>query len=301
MAEPDPASPDLADAVDVFTAVRSRLFGVAYRMLGSVAEAEDVVQDVWLRWQESDRDTVRDPVAFLVTATTRACLNVLQSARARRETYAGPWLPEPVDTSADPALGAERDEALHVATLMLMEKLAPPERAAYILREAFDYPYGLIAETIQVSDVNARQLVSRARRHLNVRRAAPASSAEQKRLLAAFIEAAQTGDMASLEELLAADVVSYTDGNGMRNAAPHPVAGSRNVARFVRAFRHRFWPDSVVSWITANGQPGALVSRGGTVVAFLTVAASSGGIDEVLWVLTPEKLTHIASLHQLAD
>ena len=286
---------DLADAEEVFTGVRPRLFGLAYRMLGSVAEAEDVLQDAWVRWQATERDGVREPAAFLTTMVTRMCVNVLQSARVRRETYIGPWLPEPVDTSADPALGAERGEALQVATLMLMEKLPPPERAAYILREAFDYPYELIGETIAVSDVNARQLVSRARKHLAARRGEPASTDEQQRLLTAFVAAAQTGDMSDLEELLAADVVSYTDGNGMRNAAHIPVVGRETVAKFVRAFARRWWRNTTVTWITANGQAAALISQDGTLAAFLTVAASAEGIDELLWVMSPDKLTHIAT------
>ena len=127
------------DGLSAFLSVRPRLFGIAYRMLGSAAEAEDIVQDVWVRWQTADRSVVRDAAAFLVTTATRLAINVMQSARSRRETYVGPWLPEPVDTSADPGLGAERGEALELGVLVLLEKLSPTERAAYILREAFDY------------------------------------------------------------------------------------------------------------------------------------------------------------------
>lgn len=163
----DDSSTDLEQATAEFIAVRGRLFGIAYRMLGSSSEAEDIVQEAWLRWQTADRSAVVDPAAFLATTTTRLCLNALQSARARRETYVGPWLPEPVDTSADPHLGAERGEALELATVMLMEKLQPTERAAYVLREAFDYPYARIAEIVQVKEANARQLVSRARKHID--------------------------------------------------------------------------------------------------------------------------------------
>lgn len=202
------ASSDLNAAAEVFAAVRPRLFGVAYRMLGGVADAEDIVQDVWLRWQTCDRSAVRDATAFLMTATTRMCINTLQSAHSRRETYAGPWLPEPVDTSADPALGAERTEALKFATSMLLEKLPPAERAAYILREAFDYPYDLIARTIRVTEVNARQLVSRARKHLATDRCESASPADRHRLLTAFVTAARAGDMAALENVLAADAAA---------------------------------------------------------------------------------------------
>ncbi|MDQ7906072.1 sigma factor [Phytohabitans sp. ZYX-F-186] len=141
VAEPGGAD-DLEEAAAVFTSLRPRLFGIAYRMLGSASEAEDLVQDVWLRWQAYDRAAVVNPGAFLATTATRLAINALQSARARRETYIGPWLPEPVDTSADPYLGAERGAALELATLVLMEKLTLTERAAYVLREAFDYPYG---------------------------------------------------------------------------------------------------------------------------------------------------------------
>ncbi len=139
------------DGVSVFESVRPRLFGIAYRMLGSAAEAEDIVQDAWLRWQGTDRSAVADPPAFLATATTRLAITFVQSARSRRETYIGPWLPEPVDTSGDPRLGAERAEALEFAVLLLLEKLSPTERAAYILREAFDYSYDQIAHTANIS------------------------------------------------------------------------------------------------------------------------------------------------------
>lgn len=152
---------DLSEAAAVFTGVRPRLFGIAYRMLASVSEAEDIVQEVWLRWQGYDRSTVREPGAFLAKTTTRLCINEAQSARARRETYVGPWLPEPVDTAADPLLGAVRGEALEFAILLLLEKLSPPQRAAYVLREAFDYPYDQIADIVQLSEANVRQLVSR--------------------------------------------------------------------------------------------------------------------------------------------
>jgi len=155
------------DGVSVFEGVRPRLFGIAYRMLGSAAEAEDIVQDAWLRWQGTDRTAVVDPPAFLATTTTRLAITFAQSARSRRETYIGPWLPEPVDTSGDPRLGAERAEALEFAVLLLLEKLSPTERAAYILREAFDYSYDQIAHTIRSTEANARQLVSRARKHIS--------------------------------------------------------------------------------------------------------------------------------------
>ncbi len=291
----DGSSADLDQATAEFVAVRRRLFGIAYRMLGSRTEAEDIVQETWLRWQNYDRSKVVDPAAFLATTTTRLCLNALQSARARRETYIGPWLPEPVDTNADPHLGAERGEALEIATLMLLERLPPTERAAYVLREAFDYPYAQIAEVLQVKEDNARQLVTRARRHIADERRAPVDSAEQKRLLEALVAAAQQGDLQRLEKLLADDVVSYTDGNGMRGAARKPVRGKTVVAKFLTAFAPTFWPGTQLTWIEANGQASVLISRADIVVALLAVTASAEGIDRLMWVMSPEKLSRIST------
>jgi RNA polymerase sigma factor (sigma-70 family) len=191
------------DALLAFQRVRPRLFGIAYRMLGSAAEAEDLVQDVWLRWQLADRSLVRDAAAFLTTTVTRLAINVMQSARSRRETYVGAWLPERVDTGADPRAGAERGQALSLALLLLLETLTHTERAAFILREAFDYPYRDIARLLCLEEANARQVVTRARLHLANRRRSPASSTEQRRLLDAFNAAAQHGDVPRLEGLLA--------------------------------------------------------------------------------------------------
>lgn len=218
----------LDEAAAVFTAVRPRLFGIAYRMLGSVGEAEDLVQDVWLRWQTTDRGVVVHPAAFLATTTTRLAINALRSARARRETYVGPWLPEPVDTSADPYLGAERGEALELAALLLMEKLTPNERAAYVLREAFDYPYGQIAEILGSTEPAVRQLVSRARRHVTGERRVPVSPAAQRELLTSFLTAARSGDMTRAGD----DVRGRRDQPVRRQRRPprRPPAGRRGGA-----------------------------------------------------------------------
>jgi RNA polymerase sigma-70 factor (ECF subfamily) len=194
--------------LSAFLSARPRLFGIAYRMLGSAAEADDVVQDVWLRWQMADRSLVRDSAAFLVTTATRLAINVVQSARSRRETQVAPWLAEPVDTSADPGVGAERREALESGVLLLLERLSPAERAAYILREAFDYAYRDIANLLRLEEANARQVMTRARHHVANGRRTPASSAEQGDLLDAFIAAARHGDVAGLEGRLASHLVS---------------------------------------------------------------------------------------------
>ena len=277
------------------------MFGIAYRILGSAAEAEDIVQDVWLRWQTTNRSAVMNPAAFLATATTRLAINLAQSAYSRRETYIGPWLPEPVDTSADPHLGAERGEALELAVLLLLEKLSPTERAAYVLREAFDYPYREIAEILQLEEPNTRQLVTRARRHISDGRRIPVSSIEQRRLLEAFIAAARTGDIAALEGLFASDVVSLSDGGGIVRAARVPVAGHERVAKFIAALASHFWTDVRLSWIQTNGQSSVLISRGDAPVTLTTIDASERGIEQILWIMRPSKLIAISKIAARAD
>ncbi|MFF0794116.1 RNA polymerase sigma-70 factor [Streptomyces spiralis] len=278
-----------------FIAARPQLFGIAYRILGSATEAEDIVQEAWLRWQNTDRADIHEPTAFLTTVTARLAINHAQSARVRRESYIGPWLPEPVDTSGDPHLGAERAEALDLAVLFLLEKLNPVERAAYVLREAFDYPYQQIAEILETSEANTRQLVSRARKHLSSQRREPVSSTAHRRLLEAFVAAAQTGDLSALEGVLTADVVSYADGGGMRGASRIPVVGRPHVSKYVAAFAPRFWPERDIRWVEANGRPAALVSAGGTPVALLSIEVSAVGIERLMWVLNPTKLASYAA------
>jgi RNA polymerase sigma-70 factor (ECF subfamily) len=198
------------DGLSAFLYARPRLFGIACRMLGNAAGAEDIVQDVWVRWQTADRSTVRNPQAFLVTATTRLAINVLQSARARRETWACPSLPEPVDTSADPSRRTERNESLNGAVRLLLERLSPLERAAYVLREAFSHPYREIADILRVEEANARQLVTRARERVSSDRRAPVSPKEPRRLFDAFVAAARKGDFTSLESLFGSNLNGWT-------------------------------------------------------------------------------------------
>lgn len=277
--------------MELFSEVRPRLFGIAYRMLGSAVDAEDLLQEVWLRWQNYDHAEVKNPAAFLATVTTRLAINAGQTARARHETYVGPWLPEPVDTSSDPQLGAERDAALEIAVLVLLEKLTPTERAAYVLREAFDYPYPQIAEIIQVSEASARQLVSRARKHLAAERRTPVTPEEQRRLLTAFIAAAKNGDMAELEKLLAADVVSYADSNGaVRMASKVPLFGLPVVAKVIVAYAHSFWEGVDVTFTEVNGLPAAVLRKDGQPYGVVSISTSENGIDQVLWLMNPEKL-----------
>jgi RNA polymerase sigma-70 factor (ECF subfamily) len=207
----------------------------------------------------------------------------------------GPWLPEPVDTSASAELGAETQEGLAVAMLVLLEKLTPMQRAAYVLREVFDYPYDEIAAILQLGAANVRQLVTRARKHLADERRTPVGPDEQKRLLEAFIAAAQKGDLAALERLFAADVASYTDSNGrVRMAARVPVHGRERVAQLVAGFATRFWPGTTLTWLETNGQASVLVRRDGAAVALASIEASAEGIERIYWMMSPEKLAMLA-------
>jgi RNA polymerase sigma-70 factor (ECF subfamily) len=202
----DPATLD--ETARHFMEVRPRLVAVADRMVGNMAEAEDVVQDVWLRWQGLDRSGIRSATAFLTTMTVRLAINCTQSSRVRRETCVEPWLPERVDAGADPWEGAEWDETLSLAVLHLMEKLNPTERAAYILREVFDYPYARVAAIVQTSEVNTRQLVSRARKRLSTERRQYIDQGDHRRLTKAFLKAARSGDIPALETILTEHVAS---------------------------------------------------------------------------------------------
>jgi len=284
----EPGRPDAAEST--FTALRPKLMGIAYRVLGSRIDAEDVVQDAWLRWRASDREAVRDPAAFLATTTTRLALNVAQSAHSRREKYVGQWLPEPVDTRDDPALGAERSEALELAILLLLEKLGPRERAAYVLNQAFGYPYAQIAEMLDTTEPNARQLASRARKMLTRERREAVSAEEHRRLFEAFLAAARAGDRAGLEQLLVWDAVSYADGGGIAAAAPNPVSGRERVAKFVVGALTKTWSGAVFDAVEMNGRAAVRASRDGETLGILTIGASADGIDRVLWVLNPHKI-----------
>jgi RNA polymerase sigma-70 factor (ECF subfamily) len=271
------------------------MFGIAYRMLGSAAEAEDVVQDAWLRWQAADRSDVREPGAFLATIVTRLALTALDSARARREVYVGPWLPEPVSTAADPAIGAERAEAMSLAVLLLLERLTGAERAAYVLHEAFGYPYARIAEVLETSEANARQLGSRARTHLERERGAVVGRGERERLLGLFLAAAQSGDLAALEAALAEDAVSLSDGGGIVSAARKPVHGRERVAQLILGVLEKFGQGIVPVPVEANGELAMLGMRDGHPVALWTVDIAPEGVRRLLIVMNPRKLEPFAA------
>lgn len=257
---------------DPYDEVRPRLFGVAYGILGSFAEAEDVVQDTWIAWSTADHSNVRDPHAYLVRTVTHRALNAIRAQRNRRESYVGPWLPEPVDTGPGPEQSAEVADAVTFALLVMMEQLSPLERAAFVLRVAFDVPSAEIGRTLQRSPAAVRQLVSRARAHL----AGAGAGVEQgrsryaidpaghRRVAESFVAAMRDGDTDGVLRLLAPDVTLVTDGGGQVQAALRPIVGADNVIRFFTGLAARY-PDWAARLSQLNHLPGLVVEAGGTV------------------------------------
>jgi RNA polymerase sigma-70 factor (ECF subfamily) len=248
-------------------ALRRHGFGVAYRMLGSVSEAEDVAQEALLRLTRQD-GPIDEPAAWITTVATRLSINVLKSARARRESYVGPWLPEPLleDPAPGPASRAELAESLSLALLVLLERLTPVERAAFLLREVFGYEYSQIADVIEQSEVNTRQLVTRARKHLEASRPRfDADDAARDALLERFLAAAEEGDVEDLEELLAKDAVLYADGGGKVMAAQEPLFGAALIARYMAGVAQvrRAFGEFEIRLVRVNGQPGRVLLGAG--------------------------------------
>ena len=283
----------LPETVDEFQEQRGRLFGIAYRMLGTATDAEDVLQDAWLRWQGVDRDRVTDPAAFLARTVTNLCLTALSSARARREVYVGPWLPEPVLT-ADGDLGPLDDvvlrESVSFGLLALLERLAPAERAAYVLREAFAYSAREVAELIGTTEANARQLHARARRHVAGAPSREVDPAQWQELIARFLLAARNGDVAGLEALFAEDVVSRADGGGVIHAARRPVRGRNDVARYLVGLVHRFQMESRPVLVEVNGVPAIALVEGARLRGVLVLHTDAGLLTGLDLVVNPEKL-----------
>ena len=292
--------------------LRRHGFGIAYRMLGSVSEAEDIAQEALLRLT-SQEAAIDEPAAWVTTVATRLSINVLRSARARRESYVGTWLPEPLveDPAPGPASRAELADSLSLAMLVLLERLTPVERAAYLLREVFGYGYAEIAEIIEQSEVNSRQLVTRARKHLEARRPRfDADEAARDALLVRFLAAAEEGDLAALEELLANDAVLYADSGGKARAPAEPIVGAELIARFMAAVAqiHPPFGEFESRLVRVNGQPGRVV-RGPAegypeeeipeqegdvrVWSVLAVDVVDGRIQTVRIVRNPDKLGHL--------
>jgi RNA polymerase sigma-70 factor, ECF subfamily len=288
----------VAAAEQELEAIRKRGFGIAYRMLGSVAEADDVAQEAMLRLARAD-DDVEEPLAWITTVATRLSIDVLRLTRKRRESYVGPWLPEPlIDGEApDPGARAEAAESLSQAFLIVLERLTPVERAAFLLREIFDYEYPKVAEIIDRSEANARQLVVRAKKHLDANRPRFDADIELRdRLLARFIAAAEAGDLNELESLLAEDAALYADGGGRVTAARKPIIGRARLARVVAKLERKSRPYGPFSdeRVHIGGQPAHIRRFPNDAILYVrSIDVVDGLIQAVRVVLNPEKLAHM--------
>jgi len=293
-----------------FEPYRRRLLGLAYRMLGSMADAEDAVQETYLRWHAADRDRVSDPRAFLMTTTTRICLDLLTSARARHEQYVGPWLPEPVvDTAAlGPDSRTELAEDLSIALLLTLDRLSPLERAAFLLHDVFDFSFAEVATTLDRSEAACRKLATRAREHVRALRPRGATvppvrageiDAKHAQLISAFAAATQSGDLNALTQLLASDVRIVTDGGGKVRAALNVVEGADHAARFLidvtRKRPDAWWRDDFrPRFAIINGLPGIVVDAPEGPVQTAAFEIESGAIRALYVVRNPDKLRHLA-------
>lgn len=278
------------DATDAFVAHRSLLFTVAYEMLGSAADAEDVLQETWLRWSQADHDGVRDPRAYLLRITTRLALNQVRTLSRRRETYVGPWLPEPLLTTPDIAGDVELAESVSTAMLLVLETLGPVERAVFVLREVFALPFGEIAQILDRTPEAVRQIAVRARGHVHARRPRQQPSArEQRAVLERFHATLAGADLQELMDALAPDVVLLTDGGGVRKAALHPIRGADKVIRFLLGVMPQN-ADYRVDALPVNGGIGMCLVQGDTLDTVATLRITDGRISELYLVRNPHKL-----------
>ncbi|MCA2219642.1 RNA polymerase sigma factor SigJ [Nonomuraea aurantiaca] len=286
---------------------RSLLTGVAYRILGSVADAEDVVQEAWLRWSGVDETTVADPRAYLVRVASRLAIDRLRWAKSRRESYVGPWLPEPISTAPDVAEHAELADSVEFALLVVLETLSPLERAVFVLREAFDLPFSEIAEVIGRAEPATRQLARRARDHVQEKRPRfDVDRGERRRITERFIRASTSGDLDGLIELLSTDVTLVSDGGGKARSPLRALTGAANVTRFLTSITT---PDGVAKFMasigasdcvtlsydlaTVNGAPAIVVSAAGRVVTVISLLVTDGKIDTIYLIANPDKITHL--------
>jgi RNA polymerase sigma-70 factor, ECF subfamily len=290
--------------MESFESYRSYLFSIAYRMLGSAMDAEDTVQETYLRYQSTPPESITSPKAFLTTIITRLCMDQLHLARRKREVYPGPWLPEPIITattleSIDPAERVDREESISLAFLMLLEQLQPLERAVFLLREVFDYDYAEIAAFLGKSEVTCRQWFSRAKKHLADHRPRFSAPPEtQKQMLRSFQRALQAGEMTALMNMLAEDVTFWADGGGkVKGVATHQLFGRDVVIPFMLSntpnFRNTLPPDSRVELAEVNGQPALITRSGDRALAVLTIDVEADQIKAIRFVANPDKLAHV--------
>ncbi|MGW5361023.1 RNA polymerase sigma-70 factor [Actinopolymorpha pittospori] len=283
-------------ATETFLAHRNLLFTVAYEMLGSAADAEDVLQETWLRWVEVDLEQVRDQRAYLVRITTRQALNRLRTMRRRREAYVGPWLPEPILTTPDVAEDVELAESVSIALMLVLETLSPTERAVFVLREVFDVSYDEIAVAVDKSPAAVRQIAHRARAHVDARRPREVVSSSQTRAaLESFQRALETGDMQGLLDVLAPEVVLVSDGGGIKQAARRPVIGADKVVRFIVGGIGRTEAMITTDATVVNGNPALLFRLDSQVDGVMAIRVEDGHITGLYYVRNPEKLSRVES------
>lgn len=289
-----------APATEEFQTLRPLLFSIAYRMLGSATEAEDVVQDAYLRYAGADQEEIRSPRSYLSTVVNRLCLDRLKSGRARREQYVGPWLPEPVITSGqdnDPLRDVEKQETVTLAFLRVLEALSPTERAVFLLREVFEYPYEEIAGVLELTSANCRQLFHRAKERVRQERPRFAPAPERQQLLIQrFLQAMQGGSVHAFEALLAQDVTFHSDGGGKVSAARKPLHGSHAVARFLFAIAQLLGerPEFAVAVETVNGLPALVLWNGKVLDSIYALHADGDQITSIEAIRNPDKLTYAA-------
>jgi len=295
-----PNNPEILIRLATFDQYRSLLFSVAYRMLGSVADAEDMLQETFIRWQQAPDAEIRSPRAFLVTIISRLCINHLQSARVQREEYVGQWLPEPIITGpgSDPLEIIRVDESLSMAFLVMLERLTPVERAVFLLREVFEYEYSEIAAVLGQSEANCRQILSRAKQHVSAIRPRFKTSLRKKSdLLERFLKATSSGDMEGLVALLSNDVVLHSDGGGKAIAVPNLIQGADNVARGIFGGLRKVLPKNLVRRVMEiNGEHGLVSYLDGKPHSVLTLGAGEGRIHAIYILTNPEKLAHLPGL-----
>lgn len=283
----------------IFTSARPLLFSIAYRMLGSVADAEDIVQDAYLRWQAALEVDVRDPRAYLATIVTRLSINQLRSARSQRETYVGPWLPEPLvtDHATDPSEPVELAESLSMAFLVMLERLSPLERAVLLLRDVFDFEYAEIGRIVDKSEANCRQLLVRAKKHLGAAETRfDVDRAQAERLMQRFTQAAGAGEIDGMVAVLAEDITLWADGGGkVKGAALRPIHGAEAVARFVAGVLQRFVPaERVMRAAEINGEPAYIVYASGELLAAMIFHIQHDRIHTIYAIGNPDKLRAVA-------
>ncbi len=286
--------------MESFETYRSYLFSIAYRMLGSAMDAEDMVQETYLRYQTTPPQTIHSLKAYLTTILVRLCMDQLQLARRKREQYVGPWLPEPIRTAetpeaADPEKQVEMEESISLAFLVLLEQLQPFERAVFLLREVFEYEFAEIATMLDKSEAACRRSFSRAKLHLAAHRPRfPASPETHRQLLTAYFQAVQNGEMTALKDQLAEEVTLWADGGGkVKQAALRPISGREAVARFSLGTK-RFWPENArIELAEVNGQAALIIRTGGQVFSVVTIDVEQGRIQAIRVIANPDKLARV--------